>query len=114
MNLRNKLNSRYDTTIKNETNRHDQSDKSLNYTERQLTLFSKQGIKFQKGKKVIPKGVIVVNEETINFMAKSFYVIDPSCDINAYASMINQNVRLFNKLICAFNITNGTKAYKNL
>jgi hypothetical protein len=85
---------------------------NVTYTEEQITLFHNLGIRLQKGKTVIPKGTIVLNDKTITLMAKSYYLIDPNITIESYASMIKQNTILFNKLICAHNITNGTKLYK--
>lgn len=87
---------------------------NVTYTEEQTNLFHNLGIRLQKGKTVIPKGTIVLNEKSITLMAKSYYLIDQNVTVESYASMIKQNIILFNKLICAHNITNGTKLYKKL
>jgi hypothetical protein len=86
----------------------------VTYTDEQRKLFERQGIRIHVGKKVIPQGTIVVNEKSIILMAKSFSLIIPYISVESYASMIEQSIVLFNKVVCANGIDQGTKMYKNI
>jgi len=72
------------------------------------------GIKFRKGQIVVPQGTIILGSRGIKAIAITLSLINSQFTIEYYEDIVLTNVKLFNKLICSNNITNGTKMYKTI